>query len=67
MKINKNIYQNMEPWQLNQELLYLCIKGDLEIVKYLLNSSELKEYADIHNKDTDGDNPLIWASEKENL
>ena len=52
-KKQKQKYQQMTKNQLNKELNNVCISGNLEIVRYLLTSPDLKEHADIHTNDTD--------------
>lgn len=37
-------------------------QGNIEIVKYLLTSSELKEHANIHHKNDNGYNALMYAA-----
>lgn len=59
--IDNTIYQDMDEKQLGQELLEACEYGSLEIVKYLLSSSELKKQPNIHYKDIFGWNALMWA------
>ena len=44
----KKQFQEMDKIELSVELEHACLKGLLEVVKYLLTSSELKEHADIH-------------------
>ena len=41
-----------------------CLAGHLEIVKYLLTSPELKQYADIHALNDEG---FIWACKNGHL
>lgn len=41
-------YNNLTLGELNHEFHIACIQGDLNLVKYLLTSSELKQHADIH-------------------
>ena len=39
--------------RLNGELLNACYGGNLDLVKYLLTSPDLKEHADIHAKNSE--------------
>lgn len=49
-KIKNNI-KKMSQYELDANLIHYCKNGDLDVVRYLLISPELKEHADIHNKD----------------
>lgn len=54
--MNKTFFQqygNLPKYHLNSYLIIACANGQLEQVKYLLSSQELKENADI-NCDNDG-------------
>ncbi len=51
-------FQSYDQEQLNDAFIDACRNGDLEIIRYLLTSSELKEHADIHINDDDG---FHWA------
>ena len=44
-----------------------CNNGYLDIVQYLLTSTELKEHAAIHHKDNNGWNALMWACQNGSL
>ncbi len=44
----KQIYKKYNKQQLNDEFISACRNGNLEIIKYLLTSPDLKEHADIH-------------------
>ena len=50
--------------QLNQKLIVACEEGNLESVKYLLTSSQLRKHADLH---LEHDKPLITAAEAGHL
>lgn len=52
-------FKQMNSHQLNNELFNSSLWGDLEEIKYLLTSPDLKEHADIHAQD---DNAFIWAA-----
>ena len=41
-------YQNYSLYEIDTEFINACKKGNLEVVKYLLTSTELKDNADIH-------------------
>ena len=51
-------FNKISRWELNNELILACQNGDLETVKYLLNSSETKNRVDIH---VDDDKPFRTA------
>ena len=47
----KEKYKKLNQAELNEQFIAACRDGNLDIVKYLLTSSELTEHADIHAKD----------------
>ena len=51
--IDKEIYQIMSQEELNHELLKACYNGNLEIIKYLLTTPDLKVHANIHETESD--------------
>ena len=51
---DKQNYQKISKNELNLKFYNACSKGDLEHVKYLLLSPELKENADIHSYQDEG-------------
>ena len=53
--------------ELNNKLLHASHQKDLNTVKYLLTSSELKEHANIHYKDNSGMTSLMYACSNGNL
>ena len=62
--IDKIKYKHMNQDELNEELLQVCEKGNLNIVKYLLTSPELTEHAYINYKNNnDGWNALTLTCE----
>lgn len=67
--MDKTEYQNLSQEELNIELIKASIRGDLEIVKYLLSSLELPLHADLYYKDADGWNILLFScySEKQEI
>ena len=54
----KEKYKKLNQKELNEQFIDACAQGQLKVVKYLLTSPELKEHADIHDKDDEG---FIWA------
>ena len=54
----KQKYKKLNQEELNDQFIDACKNGHLEIVKYLITSPELKEYADIHAQNDWG---FIWA------
>lgn len=44
-------YKNASLDDLNKDLVNACIEGELEIVQYLLSSTDLKQHADINDED----------------
>lgn len=54
-KVNPEKYKNLDINELNKHFISACIKGKLEIVKYLLTSPELKDngidFANVHAQD----------------
>ena len=47
-------YKKMNKNQLDDEFVNACNKGHLEVVKYLLTSSDLKKHANIHKTEDSG-------------
>lgn len=45
---NQLLFQKMDRSSLNIQLEFACIDGNVEVIKYLLTSPDLKEHADIH-------------------
>ena len=62
-----NKYLPMNSSELGEELITACFMGDLNTVKYLLTSPELKEHADIHHTDKYGQNSLMWACTRSHI
>ena len=54
-------YKNMNRYELNKHLMYNCYNGNLELVKSLLTSPELKEHANINSINKHGSNALMIA------
>ena len=50
----KEKYKKLNQEELNKQFINACQNDDLDIVKYLLTSSELTEHADIHAADDVG-------------
>jgi len=46
--MNKEKYQNLEQYDLDEYLIQACESKNMELVKYLLTSPELSKHADIH-------------------
>lgn len=61
---NKKIYRNMSLSKLNKELLEAVSANNLELIEYLLTSSDLSFHANIHHRDNDTNNSLIIAFRK---
>jgi len=57
-------FKNGSQSSYNLHFTKACLEGDLEVVKYLLTSPDLKEHADIHTRDDQG---FIYACEKRNF
>ena len=47
----KEKYKKLNQEELNDQFINACKNDNLDIVKYLLTSSELTEHADIHAAD----------------
>lgn len=62
--INKNLYRDLTPIQLNKQLMLACTGGDLDKIKYLLTDIDISSSVNINFKDNMGDNILIWAAWK---
>ena len=54
----KEKYKKLNQEELNEQFIDACKNDDLEVIKFLLTSPELKEHADIHAKSDSG---FIWA------
>ena len=50
----KEKYKKLNQEELNEQFIDACKNDDLEVIKFLLTSPELKEHVDIHAKDNDG-------------
>lgn len=61
---NPNFYSKFTKKHINEALLNACADGDLDKVKFLLNSPELQHLADIHYNENA---PLHQACEHNNL
>ncbi len=57
-------FKNGSKLSYNLHFTKACLEGDLETVKYLLTSPNLKEHADIHTRDDQG---FICACEQRNF
>jgi len=62
---DKQNYQSMTQNELNEGFILACRAGDLDIVKYLLTCSDLKEHADIHAQDDEGFREACWSGHLE--
>ena len=60
----KEQFQKMNQIQLNSQLINACSYGQIDIVKYLLTSPDLKQHADIHARN---DSALSCACNKGHL
>ena len=58
---NKIKFQQMNKKDLNESLIVACDSGKLDIVKYLLTSSDLKENAHIHNNNDEALQITCWG------
>ena len=61
-KIDKNDYINLTKEELNQKLECSFREGNLEIIKYILTSPDLKEHPNINDKDRGGWTSLMYAT-----
>jgi hypothetical protein len=48
--MNKEKYQNLDQYDLDECLIEACMEKDMELVKYLLTSPDLLKHADINTK-----------------
>ena len=55
---DKDNYSFFTQKQLDKEFINVCSKGNLDKIKYLLTSPDLKEHADIHAQENEG---LLYA------
>ena len=46
----KEKYNKLNQEELNKQFINACKDGNLEIIKYLLTSPELKEHSNIHTR-----------------
>ena len=60
----KEQYKKLNQEELNDLFINACKNDNLDIVKYLLTSSELTEHADIHAINDEG---FIWACDRDDL
>ena len=60
----KEQYKKLNQEKLNEQFIDACQNNDLDIVKYLLTSAELKKHANIHEEKDLG---FRWACEKGHL
>ena len=60
----KQRYKKYNKQQLNDEFISACANGHLEVVKYLLTGTDLKEHANIHANNDEG---FIWACSRGHL
>ena len=60
----KQKYKKLNQEELNEQFIYACRDGNLEIIKYLLTSHELKENVDIHAENDWG---FVWSCRNGNL
>lgn len=65
--INKNLYKDLTPIQLNKQLMLACTGGDLDKIKYLLTDIDISSSVNINVKNNMDDNVLILATWKGKL